>query len=98
MQGKGRWHPRRKSEIYNLWKDLNIEGDTKIERLGWLGHFIRMDDERIPKEKVLNGKFDNARPVGKPRTRWGNVIRRDTSLGMRGWRRGAEGREKWGVF
>jgi len=42
-----------------------------------------MDDERIPKEKVFIGKFDNARPVGKPRTRWEDVVRRDTSLGMR---------------
>jgi hypothetical protein len=58
--------------------------DIEIERLGWLGHCIRMEDERIPEEKVLNGKFDNARPVGKRRTRWEEVVRRDTSLGMRG--------------
>jgi len=75
MQGKGRWHPRRKIEIDNLLKDLNIVGDIEIERLGCLGHFIRMDNGRIPKEKVLNGKFDNARPVGKPRTRWEDVTR-----------------------
>jgi hypothetical protein len=35
--------------------------------------------------------------VGKPRTRWEEVVRRDTTqiLGMRGWRRGAEEREEW---
>jgi len=69
--------------------------DIEIERLGWLGHFVRMEDERIPKENVLNGKLDNARPVGKPGTRWEDVFRRDTSLGMRGWRRRAEDRKKW---
>ena len=79
-------------------KDLNIVGDIEIKRLGFVGHFIRMDDERIPKEKVLNGKFDNVRPVGKPRTRWEDVVRRDTSLGMRGWRRRTEDRKKFGVF
>jgi hypothetical protein len=31
--------------------------DIGIERLGWLGLFIRMEDERIPKEKVLNGEI-----------------------------------------
>jgi hypothetical protein len=69
--------------------------NIEIGRLGWLGLFIRKEDERIPKEKVLNGKFDNTRPVGKPRTRWEDVVRRDTSLGMRGWRRRAGAREKW---
>jgi hypothetical protein len=32
------------------------------------GHIIGMVDERKP-TKVLNGKFPNTRPVGKPRTR-----------------------------
>jgi hypothetical protein len=29
--------------------------------------------------KVLNGKFHNTRPVGKPRTRWEDVVRKNTS-------------------
>ena len=35
--------------------------------------------------------------MGKPSTRWEDVVRRDTSqiLGIRGWRRRAEGREEW---
>jgi len=46
---------------------------------------------------VLNGKFRNTRPVGKPKTRWEDVIRKDTSqvLGIGGWRRRAEFREEW---
>jgi hypothetical protein len=70
--------------------------DIKIIRLGCAGHIIRMEEERIP-QKVLNGKFHKTRPVGKPRTRWEDVVRRDTSqiLGTRGWRRGAEDREEW---
>jgi hypothetical protein len=39
--------------------------DIKSRRLGWAGNIIRTEDERIPK-KVLNGKFHNAMPVGKP--------------------------------
>ena len=70
--------------------------DIKIRRLGRAGCIIRMENERI-KKKVLNGEFRNTRPVGKPRTRWEEVVRRDTTqiLGMRGWRRGAEEREEW---
>lgn len=43
--------------------------DIKLRRLGQAGHIIRMEDERLSKN-VLNGKFHNTRPVGKPRTRW----------------------------
>jgi hypothetical protein len=32
-----------------------------------------MGDERIPK-KVLDGKFHNLKPVGKPNTVWEDVI------------------------
>jgi hypothetical protein len=36
-----------------------------------------MEDEWISR-KVLDGKFHNARPVGKPRTKWEHDFRRDT--------------------
>jgi len=41
----------------------------KVRRLVWAGHFIRMEDKRIP-EEVLNGKFHNIRSVGRSRIRW----------------------------
>jgi len=58
-----------------------------------------MEDGRIPK-KVLNGKFYNTRPVGKPRTRWEDIIRKDTLqiLGILGWKKRAEERENDGIF
>jgi len=54
-----------------------------------------MEDARIPK-KVLNGKFYNTRPVGNSRTRWDDIIWKDTSqiLGILGWKKRAEKREK----
>ena len=55
-----------------------------------------MEEEWIPK-KVLNRNFYTTRPVGKPRTRWADVVQRDALqlLGMRGWRRRAENRDEW---
>jgi hypothetical protein len=35
-----------------------------------------MEERGIP-EKVLNGNFHDTRPVGRPRTRWANVVQRD---------------------
>jgi len=67
--------------------------DNTIAKLGWAGHIINMEDERIPLN-VLNGKFHNTRPVQKPRTRWEDIIQRNTSqiLGIRGRRIRAEDR------
>jgi len=59
--------------------------DIKIRRLGWAGHIIRMEEERIPK-KGLNGNFYTTRLVGRPRSRWADVVQRDSLqlLGIRG--------------
>jgi hypothetical protein len=74
----------------------NIVEDIKIRRLEWAGHIMRMEEERIPK-KVLNGNFHTTRPVGRPRTRWADMVQRDTLqlLGIRGWRRRATNRHEW---
>ena len=45
------------SEIYNLYGDLNIVNDIKIKGLGWAGHIVRLQDERIPKKRFLMGNF-----------------------------------------
>jgi hypothetical protein len=102
IKDKGLW----RLSWNNLYKDLNAVDEIKIRRLGWADHVVRMEEERIqppppqPKKKVLSGKFRNKRPVGKPRTRWEDVVRRDTShiLGIRGWRRQAEDGKEWRRF
>jgi hypothetical protein len=55
-----------------------------------------MEEGRIPK-KVLNGKFCNTRPVGRPRIRWEDAVQKDALqlLGTRGWRRRTKNRDEW---
>jgi hypothetical protein len=55
-----------------------------------------MDNFRIPKI-VMNGKFHGRRPVGRPRLRWEDNIRRDSLLllNIRGWRRRAGDSDIW---
>jgi hypothetical protein len=54
-----------------------------------------MDNCRISK-KVLDGKFHGRRPVGRPRLRWEDNIRRDSLLlNIRGWRGWAGDRDIW---
>jgi len=92
----GCWGPRCNNELYNLYMKPNIVEDIKIRRLEWAGHIIRMEEERVPKE-VLNGNFHTTRPVGRPRTRWADVVQRDSLqlLRIRGWRRRAANRAEW---
>jgi len=54
-----------------------------------------MKEERIPK-KVLDGKFHTTRPIGRPRTRYADVVQRDALqlLGIRGWKRRAANRDE----
>src|SRR5215475_9838178 len=84
------------NELYSLYKEPNIVEDIKIRRLEWAGHIIRMEEERIPK-KVQNRNFHTTRRVGRPRTRWTDVVQRDALklLGIRGWRRRAANRDEW---
>ena len=53
---------------------------------------------KLSQKKVLNGKFLNTRAVGKPKTRWEDVIQRAALQvpGIRGWRKRAGDREEWG--
>jgi hypothetical protein len=92
-KGAGTFDGIMNSTAYN---NLNIVEDIKIRRLGWAGHIIRMEDERIPK-MVLNRRFHNTRTVGRPRARWADAVQRDSLqiLGTRGWRRKAENRDEW---
>jgi len=44
--------------------------DIKIQRLGWAGHIIRMEEERIPK-KVFKKKLLHHKTSGKTKKQMG---------------------------
>ena len=52
IHDKRRRRLRWNSEIYNLYKVLNIVDDIKITRIGWAGRVARMEGE-----SVLMGNF-----------------------------------------
>jgi len=53
-----------------------------------------------PKKNVLNRNFYTTIPVGRPRTRWADVVQMDALqlLEIRGWWRRAENRDEWRPF
>jgi hypothetical protein len=65
----------------------------------WAGHVARMgEDKRV--HRVLVGKPEGKRPLGRPRTRWENNIKIDLQevggVGGRGdWMELAQDRDRW---
>jgi hypothetical protein len=96
IQEGGCWRPRWNNELCSLYKEPNVVEDIKTRRLGWAGHIIRMEEERISK-RGLNRNFHTLRQVGRPRARWADVVQRDALqlLGIRGWRSKAANWDEW---
>jgi hypothetical protein len=61
------------------------------------GSYNKAGRRKDPPRKVLNGNFHTTRPVGRPRSRWADVIQRDALqlLGIREWTRRAANRDEW---
>ena len=49
----------------------------KSRRMRWAGHVARMGEERGVYYRVLVGKVEGKRPLGRPRRRWVDNIRMD---------------------
>jgi len=61
------------------------------------GSYNKAGRRKDSKKKVLNGNFHTTRPVGRPRSRWADVVQRDALqlLGTKGWKRRATNRHEW---
>ena len=68
----------------------------KSRRLRWAGHVAHMEEGRGV-HKVLVGKPDGKRPLGRPRRRWDNNIKMDLQEVGRGcgdWMEVAQDRDR----
>jgi hypothetical protein len=63
-------------EFHNFYSSPNIIMQIKSRRMKWAGHVAHMGQER-KLYKVLVGKPEGKRPLGRPRRRWGDCIRMD---------------------
>jgi hypothetical protein len=67
----------------------------KIRRLEWLGHVIRMNENRSVK-KIFKRKLEGRRGRGRHRLRWINDVEDDLrKLCVKRWRTNALDREEW---
>jgi len=63
-------------ELNDLYSSPNIVRVIKSRRMRWTGHVARMGEER-GMYRVLVGKPEGRRPLGRPRRRWMDNIRMD---------------------
>jgi hypothetical protein len=94
---KGEWRKLHNEELHNLYSSPDIIRQAKSRRMRWAGHVARMGEERKV-YKVLVGKPEEKRPLGRPRRRWEDGIRMDLrEIVLRGvdWIRLAQDRDRW---
>ena len=70
------WRRLHNEEVNDLYSSPNIVRVIKSRRMGWAGHVARMGEERGV-YRVLVGKPEGKRPLGRPRRRWVDNIRMD---------------------
>ena len=65
----GEWRKLHNDELYALYSSPNIIRSPKSRRLRWAGHIARTEQSRNV-YRVLVGKPEGNRPLGRPRRRW----------------------------
>jgi hypothetical protein len=93
----GEWRKLHSEELHNLYSSTDIIRQVKSRRMRWAGHVARMGEERKV-YKVLVGKLEGRRPLGRPKRRWEDGVRmdlREIGLGGMDWIRLAQDRDQW---
>jgi hypothetical protein len=65
----GEFRKLHNEELHILYSSPNIIRQIKARRMRWVGHVACMGEERKA-YRVLAGKPEGKRPLGKPRHRW----------------------------
>jgi len=81
-----KWKSRTNRELEEMSKGENIVKWIKGQKISWLGHLERMEEDRMPK-KIFTQELEGTRRRARPRKRWKEEVERDLQvLGVRIWR------------
>jgi hypothetical protein len=72
----GEWRKLHDEELNDLYSLPNSVRVVKSRRMRWTGHVASMEEERGV-HRVLVGKPDEKRSLGRPRRRWEDNIKMD---------------------
>jgi hypothetical protein len=93
----GEWRKLHNKELHDLYSSPSIIRIIKSRRMRWAGHVARMGEKRNA-YRLLVGKPEGKRPLGRPRRRWVNNIRMDVGEVGRGdvdWIGLTKDRNRW---
>ena len=92
----GEWIKLYKEELKDLYSLPNIVRVVKSRILRWAGHVAHMGEGRGV-HRVLVGKPEGKRPLGRPRRRWEDNIKMDLQevRGGGDWMELAQDRDRW---
>jgi len=93
------WRKRHNQELTELFNRPNIINEIKRNKLEWAGHAVRKQDSMV--QRVLQENPKRKRPLGRPRLRWEDGIKKDflsaggAEYNHMDWKEVAENREEW---
>ena len=93
----GEWRKLHNEELSDLYCLPNIVRVVKSRRMRWAGHVARMGEGRGV-YRVLVGKPEGKRSLGRPRRRWEANIKMDlqeVGAGCGVWMELAQDRDRW---
>jgi len=93
----GEWRKLHNEELNDLYCSPNIFRVIKSRRMRWAGH-VACREERRGAYRVLVGKPEGKRPLGRPRHRWENNIKMDLQevvCGGMHWIELAQDSDRW---
>ena len=91
------WRRLGNEELSDLYTSPNIVGVITSRRIRWAGHVAFMCEEK-EMYRILVGKPEGKRLLGRPRHRWVDNIRMDlkeVGCGYVDWIGLAQGRDRW---
>jgi hypothetical protein len=87
-------------ELHSLYSSPNIVRVIKLRKVRWAEHVARTG-EGSGVYRVLVGRPEGKRPLGRPRRRWENNIKmylKETGIDGADWIRLAQNRVQWWAF
>jgi hypothetical protein len=96
----GEWRKLHNEELHDLYSSPSIIRIIKSRRMRWVGHVERMVEKRNV-YRLLVGKPEGKRPLGRPGHRWLNNIRMnlvDVGWDYVDWIGLAQDKDRWRAF
>ncbi|KAJ4435933.1 hypothetical protein ANN_18555, partial [Periplaneta americana] len=93
----GEWRKLHNAELHALYSSPDIIRNIKSRNLRWAGHVARMGETRNA-YRVLVGRPEGKRPLGRTRRRWEDNIKmdlREVGYDDRDWINLAQDRDRW---